>query len=277
MKNWLQLRQSWRPEMPDLQHLSYSAIQLYLTCPENWRRKYLLKQAQPSSPALIFGSAFHGTVEATIMGKVVEPNPEHRPALAHVWPGVWASKMEAEGDRVEWGADTPEQHCNEGLRLVSDPAVQAMIDGIMPMEDAGGVFIERKVELRVPGVPIPIVGYIDIMTADGVPGDFKTSKSAWSQADAEGEIQPLFYLAALNQAGISVPGNKFRHYVVTKTKKPQAQVLEHSHTWTEVMWLFGLIQQVWRAIEAEVFPTNPNAWLCGPKYCSYWQDCRGKR
>jgi len=248
--------------------LSYSSINLYLTCPEHWRRKYLLKQPQPSTPALIVGSAFHGTVERAVVEGA---------ALAALWPAVWASKLEADGHTVEWGADTPEQHFNDGLRLVSASAVQAMVSEIRPRVDAQGHCIERKVSIEVPGVPVPIIGYIDIVCEDGVPGDFKTSKSRWSQADAEGEIQPLFYLAALHQMGTPAPGNRFRHFVVTKTKEPTATVIEHSHTWDEIFWLYELIRQVWRGIEAEVFPTNPNGWLCSAKWCGYWGQCRGRR
>jgi hypothetical protein len=258
-----------------IEYLSYSSINLYLTCGESWRRKYLLKQAQPSSPALIFGSAVHGTVE-----QVIETNAAPHTATASLvdfWPGVWSSKMEEEGHKVEWGADSPEQHFNEGIRLLGSPDVQRMVDHIEPMIDNTGVFIERKVILNVPGVPVPIIGYIDLVTADGVPGDFKTSSTKWTQDKAEGEIQPLFYLAALHQAGHTVPGNRFRHYVVTKTKKPEAQIVEHSHTWSEIFWLYELIRRVWDGISREVFTVNPGAWLCGPKYCAYWGDCRGRK
>jgi len=251
-----------------MQHLSYSSINLYLTCPEHWRRKYLLQQPQPSTPALVIGSAVHGTIEESLVS---------RQPLAQLWPGVWATKLERDAASIEWGADTPEQHFNDGLRLMSDPAVQQLVDGLTPLVDAAGVFIERKVELRVPGVPLPVIGYIDLMTADGVPGDFKTSRNRWTQGDAEGEIQPLVYLAALHQAGQPVAGNRFRHYVITKTKKPEVQVIEHRHTMTEIFWLFELIRRVWRGIEAEVFPVNPNAWLCSSRYCAYWTQCRGRK
>lgn len=251
-----------------INRLSYSSINLYLTCPEHWRRKYIERQPQPSTPALIVGSAFHGTVERAVVEGA---------ALAALWPEVWAAKLEADGANVEWGADTPEQHFNDGLRLVSADPVQAMVKGIRPRIDAQGHFIEREISIEVPGVSVPIIGYIDIVTEDGVPGDFKTSKTRWSQSDAESEIQPLFYLAALHQAGIPSPGNRFRHFVVTKTKEPTATVIEHSHAWDEVFWLYELIRQVWRGIEGGVFPPNPNAWLCSQKWCGYWGQCRGKR
>ena len=258
-------------------YLSYSSINLFLTCGEHWRRKYLLNQPQPSTPALIFGSAVHGTIEELIRWKATNHLDGTGMTQNDVWPMVWEQKIREEGDRVEWGADTPEFHFNEGVRLLGSPDVQQMVDGIRPLMDSNGPWIERKIELRVPGVPIPIIGYIDLVAADGVPCDFKTSATRWTQDKAQGEIQPLFYLAGLHQMGRSVPGMRFRHYVMTKTKKPEVQVLEHCHGWDEVFWLYELIRRVWQAIEAQVFPVNPGAWLCSQRYCAYYSDCRGKR
>lgn len=257
--------------MVDLDHLSYSSIQTFLNCGENWRRKYLLKEPTPTTPALIFGSAIHSTIEGCLE---VRSNGGHV-ELDKLWIEMWRSKLEST-ERIDWGIETPEEHYQEGLRLLGNPDLQRMINGIRPKVDDHGAYIERKIELCVPGVPIPIIGYIDIMTNDGVPGDFKTSSRAWDLGKAQEELQPVFYLAALNQAGHTVPGLRFRHYVITKAKKPQVQVLEHQRTWQDIFWLFGLIQQVWRAIQSESFVYGPHSWLCNPKYCNFWSTCRGK-
>jgi hypothetical protein len=260
--------------MSELLHLSYSSINLYLTCPENFRRKYLIGESTPSTPALLTGSAFHNTIERYIATKeTIEAIPDDL-TLSNLWHTAWGEQIEKNTD-VDWGADTPEEHYNEGIRILSTAEVQDLADSLTPASDESGLWIERKMELWVPGVPIPIVGYIDIVTDDGVPGDFKTSKYQWSTDKAESEMQPLFYLASLNQAGVEVPGLRFRHYIVTKAKQPKVQVIEHSHTYAEIFWLFGLVQQVWQAIEREAFPPNPNGWLCGPKYCGFWTSCRG--
>lgn len=250
-----------------IEHLSYSAISLYLSCPENFRRKYIERQPTIATPALVFGSAFHNTVEQYLT--------QRNEPLTDIWSRRWAHQVESELD-CDWGAETPEQYHNDGIRLLSSPDVVKMIDGIRLKTDDNGPMVERKLELRVPGVPIPVIGYMDIMTADGIPGDFKTSAYQWSQDKAREELQPTFYLAALNQAGYTVPGLRFRHYVVTKAKQPKAQVLEHQRTWDEILWLYELIQRVWNAIEKEVYPLNPSSWLCSPKYCSFWSDCRGR-
>jgi hypothetical protein len=255
-----------------IEYLSYSSINLFLTCSEAWRRKYIAKEPQSSTPSLLIGSAIHNTIEESIAKRANNINSGTLPQL---FPAHWDMATEKEPN-CEWGADTPEQHYNEGIRLLSNPELQQMVNRLTPLRDEAGLFMERKIELRVPGVPVPIIGYIDIVTNDGVPGDFKTSAQQWTQDKARDELQPLFYLAALNQMGRTVPGLRFRHYVMTKTKVPKVQVIETQHTYDSILWLFGMIQQVWRAIENESFVVNPHAWLCGPKYCGAWSKCRGK-
>jgi len=256
-----------------IEHLSYSSIQLFLTCPAAWRFRYVEKVPTMTSPALVFGSAWHDTVEAYTAARALGQEAD----LAALWQTHWHQTLENQKAPVEWGAGTPEEHFNEGLRLLSAPEVTAALDEIRPKVDKeSGPIIEKRVELHVPGVPVPVIGYIDIITEDGVPGDFKTSARAWNAHKAAGELQPVFYLAALNQAGIPTPGMKFRHYVVTKTKKPQFQVLETTHKPEALLFLYQMIAKVWKAIEAEAFPENPTTWKCQPQYCEFWEVCRGR-
>jgi len=236
----------------------------------------VLKESQSSSPALVFGSAIHNSIEGYIEQRTLEhreaPSPK---TMLDIWGEKWNAAIEAQPN-CEWGADIPEEHFNEGIRLLSNPELVQMVNRLTPLRDDHGLFMEREVFLSVPGVPVPIKGYIDIVTNDGVPGDFKTSAQSWSQDKAKAELQPLFYLTALNQLGHKVPGLRFRHFVIVKTKQPKVQVIESQHTFDSIFWLYGLVQQVWRAIESESFVVNPHAWMCGPKWCGAWSKCRGR-
>lgn len=245
-----------------LEHLSYSSISTFLACGESWRFKYVDKLPTYSTPALVFGSAIHGAIEGHVQGKG---------GLLDLWPGSWEKALS--GQTVAWGIDTPEQHYNEGIRILSNGDIQRGLAQLKPLAENG---IERKVELRVPGVPVPVIGYIDIITEDGIPGDFKTSSKSWSDARAAGELQPLFYLAALNQAGVKVPSWKFRHYTIIKTKTPKFETFEVSHSPKELFYLFRVIQSIWTAISAGVYIVNPSGWKCNPDYCDFWAMCRGK-
>lgn len=269
--------------MPEqLDHLSYSSVSTWLTCGAKWKFNYIDKVSTKTSPALVFGSAFHGAVEDFITQQVTKP--EKPKSIQDLWMENWNEETTVVNEKeeiqprndIDWGDTTPEYHCNEGIRLLTSSEIYNSILSIVPGQDEIGTLVERKIELRVPGVPIPIIGYIDVITKDGIPGDLKTAAKSWTEDKASSEMQPLFYLAAMNQMGMPVPDWTFRHYVFVKTKQPKFQLLEHKHNPAQLMWLFRMIQNVWKGIEAEVFPENPGSWLCNSNYCEFWSICRGK-
>lgn len=253
--------------MPSIEHLSYSSLSLYLLCGHAWKARYIDKVQMPTSPALVIGSAFHDAVESYVGGKQQD--------LETAWTESWARQLER-NQVIEWGATTPELAQEDGLRMVRAKPVRTLVDTLRQNFDPETCEIEKRVELRVPGVPIPVIGYIDVITRDGIPGDFKTAARMWADNKASSELQPLFYLAALNQAGIAVPGWTFRHYVVSRSQHPTAKVFEVRRQPHELFWLFEMIKAAWRGIEHEVYPMNTNTWRCSPQYCDVWGDCRGK-
>lgn len=252
--------------MPNIDHLSYSAISLYQSCSRAYKFRYIEKVSTPVATALVFGSAFHDTVEAAICNPLAN--------IGTTWSEMWGKR--AAQDNIEWGAETPESLHNEGLRLLNDAGVRETILGLKPLyDDNEQPIVERKVSLQVPGVPIPVIGFIDMVRWDGVPCDFKTAARSWENGRAGNEMQPLVYLAALNQEGVTHDW-RFCHYVFVKTKKPQVQIIEHAHRPVEAFWLFDTIRNVWNAIQAGAFTENLSSWRCSAQYCEYWRWCRGK-
>lgn len=254
-----------------IEHLSYSSISTWLMCPRSWRFRYVDKVEMAKSPALVFGSVFHNAIEEYIREKPIIPHKVDI-LLAH-WKLSWEAQLE-QNSNVSWDK-TPYEYENLGVTMLSNPETVAIIDNIVPLVGEDGLsVIEKKVELRVPGVPVPVIGYIDVIEGDGVPADLKTSARSWSQKRADGEMQPTFYLAALNQLGHQVVG-QFRYYVFTKGRNPHVEIWDTYRTAADMFWLFGLIGDVWNAIERGAFPPNPTTWKCSPKWCEYWSGCRG--
>lgn len=246
-------------------HLSYSSISMYLDCPAAWQRKYMLGEPTKKSTALAFGSAWHGALE-----RIIKSN------ASTGWNEIWMEEFNKSFVEVSFEeGETREQHCNEGIRLLNHPSISKTILSIKAKNDDAGAMIEREVKLHVPNVSVPVIGYIDIILEDGTPADFKTSARSWTDNQASNSLQTLFYLAALNQAGMEVNW-KFKHFVFVKTKTPQVQVLEHSHKPAELFFLFEMIRRVWDGMSKGVFPINPTTWRCNEKYCDFYMHCRGK-
>lgn len=257
--------------MLEINHLSYSSINAWLLCPRSWRYRYVDKVETPKSANLVFGSCFHETIESYLRGQCQGTMPD----ILSTWQRLWNSET-AEAT-IDWGDSTPEQLSNDGVQMLTHKDTTALFSTLQPLMENGEPVIEHKVTLRVPGVPLPIIGYIDMRDVEGVPYDFKTSARAWTLDKVDGELQPLFYLAALAQAGDRLnPKRRFKHLVFVKTKTPQVQTLEAMHSAAELLWLMDLIRSVWLGIQAEAFPPNVNGWKCSARYCEFWAYCRGR-
>lgn len=254
--------------------LSYSSISSYLTCGLWWKFRYVDKVPTSTSTALLLGGVFHNTVEKFVTDLALTNTAE---PLVEIWKTEWDKKLEEEGSKVDWQEETPESVEAEGRRLMESPSIFQTLLKVNPQVINEKVSIEKQVEFFVPEVELPIVGYIDIIEEDGVPGDFKTASMSWNEKKALEELQPLFYIAGLEQNGFEDnPEMKFRHFVFVKTKTPKAQIIETKRHRGELDFLFEIIQRVWQGIKSETFVPNPTTWKCSEKYCEFWGICRGK-
>ena len=249
----------------EINHLSYSSISLYQRCPRKWKFRYIEKVPTKASEALAFGGAIHNTIEDYLRSGG---------DLLAIWESRWVEKSRDE--EVDFDAQTDQALFQQGLEMLQSEEILAGLNTIRPAMADDQPLIEKKVTLAVDDVPLPVIGYVDIITADQLPGDFKTSQNRWSESKAGQEIQPLFYLAALEQEGHALPEWSFNHYVLTKGKY-QFQNLRSTFQPQQKDWLFEMIRNVWRGIEAGVFFENPTSdWACSEKFCEYWAFCRGK-
>lgn len=259
-----------------IEHLSNSSIALYAECGRAWKGKYLEGLASPTTPPLLIGSVFDKTVESYLRDRARGQQPAN---LLTLWSTNWKERTTGdEAALIDWQGELPESVENAGAKLASFKGTAELLARLPVLVDDARPALQRRIELRVPGVPIPVIGFLDIVTADGVPGDFKTSARAWPDGKARHDIQPRLYLAALLQAGYRPPDGqlRFRHWVWTKTKEVRIQEIETVFTAAEVMVAVELVGHAWRGISAGVFVPNPRSWLC-TNACAAWRSCMGRR
>lgn len=242
-----------------IEHLSYSSIQKYLTCSRQWRFKYIDEiPVEEKSDALLFGSAWH-----KMIGLVVGGNDN----LGNAWTKAISSVTEEKSD------DAYADLVSLGMKMITSPTITPHLQGLNFWK------MEQYMELNVPSVPVPIIGYIDAIRCDdnaNVPIDFKTAGRKWTQEKADHSLQATMYIAMMYQAGLitSLPA-KFEFHIFTKTKNPELQILETWRTAQDLIELYNLIGVVWDAIEQGIYVPNSSSYLCSQKYCDFYNRCKG--
>jgi len=232
-----------------IKHLSYSSISRYLKCGKQWKFRYIDELEEESSEALQFGSAWHDMI------RMYHADTQY--SVGHCWDMAY-EKMQL-----------PDELIHLGQKMLTSEKITQTIQGLNPNLET----LEMKTELHIPGVSVPVVGFIDMIDG-GVPTDIKTASRKWTQEQADTDLQATFYLAALEQAGMIKLPAKFRFVVFTKTKNPDVQILETTRTHKDIFTLYGLVNEVWGAIQREVFmPSDPSNWWCSQKYCGFWDKC----
>lgn len=218
-----------------IEHLSYSSINLFTRDPLKWKRGYIDGEWEPKTESLIFGSAFHKTIYEGIKTNFSSGDT--------LWK-IWADEIGSMSNDV-----FSEEVLQKGIDMFSNGDVLESIYSLNPARSASGdLYQEFPVTLHIPNIPLPLIGYIDLIEygSNGLlPVDFKTSRSSWNEKRANEEMQATVYIAALNQMGlVSLPA-KFKYLVFVKTKTPKVQEFIVEKNIDDVMACMAHIEEVW--------------------------------
>lgn len=163
------------------QHLSVSSVALYTRCPAQWKRRYVDRLVEPTSPAQATGIAFHKALEA-----------EH---LGHDSERAWIAAANGIEDALAASGQTMTMSKADGLTLLNRYRDLGL----------GGMrgHPERKFVLPFPSraIPVPLLGFIDLVIPEEREyWDWKTTGgTSWTQAKVDLEPQKEVYGWAYQQ------------------------------------------------------------------------------
>lgn len=147
-------------------------------------------------------------------------------------------------------------------------AYRKLKGGILP-EQVAATELELRAEL--PGVAVPMLGYIDVLTKNGLVVDLKTAAKPWWDGRAVTELQPALYTFLARANGYEVHGFEF-HVLVNEAGthnvsgwripvKVDADFVEEH---------LERVVKAWQGIVAGEFPPKKSV-LCG--FCAYEFIC----
>lgn len=266
----------WDEALPA--HLSATQLSMFSRCPEQYRQRYLLGRKERPGAALVWGSADHYAHEVNFRQKIEShedlPTGDVLDAFAD---GIAKSLDEHGGElEVEWGRVRLADVKDRGAQLVAtyhsrvSPLVQPLA-------------VEEKFELEVPGLPVPIIGYIDTETERAII-DRKTSSAKVTAPKPSWRLQGTLYQAAKRKPVSWHVGTKTKVPAVYTSLHPETPAL---HVPFEPTYVNVTLQRVTFLVEsiARLFalygPDNPwpttapdVGWrdnFCG--YCGYRPEC----
>jgi hypothetical protein len=239
---------------------------MYLDCGRVWQAHYKQDRRGALGEPLIFGTTVHHVIERFVVNKEQDP--------IKLWETAWSEAEKSPEYKVTVWDETPEEAKATGYRIFGSSDVIDTLMTVTPKVVLDVPAIERFVEWKLDDMP-GVIGYIDCICDDGVPMDFKTAGKMWADGKAAKELQPLVYLAALNQLGETDHEYKFRHLVVTKAKNPRITIFESQRSQKEIDFAERVVRGVWQGIAEARFQPNPMSWRCNEE-CPIYLECAGE-
>jgi hypothetical protein len=148
----------------NVEHVSASSLKTFAACPEQFRRRYLLGEKQPPGAASLWGRADHAASELNYRQKVETGEDLPVAEVREFFQAQIDVEVEEAGglNEMEWKADQRSQK----RKVIDDVKVRgAMLTEAYHLEVAPSVqpiTVEEKFEVMVDGVPVPIIGYLDL-------------------------------------------------------------------------------------------------------------------
>ena len=127
----------------------------------------------------------------------------------------------------------------------------------------------------MPGVPIPIIGAMDLVEEDTagtlIITDFKTSSRAYSKDEISSNQQLTTYQIAAKHNGYADREILLKFDCLIKTQKPKFEQYWTTRCELDERRLIKKAAMVWDGISKGIYIPNDLSWKC--KGCAYKQAC----
>ena len=199
--------------MPD--HISPTAARLYLSCSLKFYFERVLEIKKPAAPGLHLGKAVHAALQAFHLARWRGGHDSPEAVEQSYRDAFWRLEREEGPVGFADGAER-EKSLDAGLRVV-----RAYLESPEALK-AKPVGVEVYLSERIPGLPVPLSGAIDLVQSDLAPVDFKSAAARPDpeQAAFENELQLVSYQLLIEATAGRTPPSLNLVFLV-KTKVPQ--------------------------------------------------------
>jgi putative RecB family exonuclease len=256
-------------ELRQKPHLSASSIGDYMECGMLYRFSRVDRlPMQFVADSLVFGTAIHKTLEEFYREKLTG-NKLTLKDIHQIFEKHWHETADGRNEIQYAEGKDFKTLLMQGTDLLSVWYQK------LPEDAFKIIGIENAFSFTLPGLPIPVVGAMDLIEEDDsgtiIITDFKTSKRSYSTDEIDKNPQMTIYQLAAKANGFSEREIILRFDCMIKTLKPKFEQYYTVRTGVDEARLIKKIHQVWRGISAEVFIPNDQSFR--HKNCAYRNVC----
>ena len=273
-----------------LRHLSHSAYNLWVTCREAYRRKYICGERAPKSGAMFLGSRVDDTITLYYRRRLAGEQLDLE-QVKDAYRELWKSELDAEHEKL--GIDWADIHQQAAFEMGLD-ALELTFEQLVP-KLGEPVAVQRQVEFTIaPGLEWTILGYLDLETRGRtVTGeeiervvDYKVKNSTVNQAQADRDTQAGLYLT-----GRWLQGNPAEEFCYAQIAKPGPRRKHMSTALVPTSRTIGQMRATLARVAlaaSEIVATyarlgpdrpwgfaDPTSWKCSRRYCDHFAACPG--
>ena len=241
----------------------------FLQCPEKARRAMLEPELSIGSDLTVVGTALHAVIEQ-VLNRTLEPDA----AYVMAEPALRRAADEELWRRTSLSDD-------EMVNQVRRMAVAWVADVYPKMPSNGLVEWGFEVPIgEVEGTEVWFHGTVDYVGDDGTVWDHKSSSRKYQQWEKQRwAVQPSVYALAAVKTGIA-SDTPVRFYYDVMLRDGNTQIVELRRDYGH----FNMVtDQALRAAQFALnygvdrpWPLNDQSALCGPKWCPFWDTCKGR-
>ncbi len=251
-------------------HLSFTQISTYLSCPLKYYFQYVKQIPWPFKPeGLVFGSAIHRALEHYYLGRKDGREAPLKELLA-IYDAAW-EKESGEHTIQYKNGNTP-----DSLRQTAESMLTTFTDTVRPGQILA-VEESFSVELADPdtgvAIDIPFEGRIDLIeqTPNGIAViDHKTAAKAYDQNRIEHDLQLTAYSYVMSRKGYEPKDIIPRFDVLMKNGACKFIQYPTHRTQNDYRRFFRIAHSVVNGIRAESFYPQ-KSWMCNG--CVFAKEC----
>jgi putative RecB family exonuclease len=251
-----------------LDHLSYSAIHSFQTCPRQFMFRYVVRLPDEKTfSSLVFGTALHAAVERHFVSILEGEAPPDLDTLLSTFWYTWQEEEKPIHFNKKEDLDTIGHLADRMLRAFQASSFarpEGRIIGIE--EELRGLVAENSPEFEARVDLIIQTNEALVIT------DFKTALSRWNPAKVEAASPQLLIYHKLTEDMSDGRPLRLNFAVLTKRKKPILTLHPVASDAERMEQTIQTIDDTWAAIQQGDFFPNPSPARC-PR-CPFQETCR---